>query len=348
MKHFKLLMLIFFGTIFQSTAQHFIPGHFFHPAFEKGKYGYINSTGQWVINPKFEWCDYFYEGKAIAKEKGKYGFIDVKGEWIVKPTYDTVKHYSEGFAAVAAKSEEGRLYWELLDTTGRQLNLKVPALSNITSVKNGRAIGTEDGFMNFYFFNKKGDTAFSARGFYLDENRISDFSEGLLHVYFGEYRSTFIDTSGKNWGKGDYDLCGDFHDGMAWVQSELKYGYINTSGKLTIASQYDSVGDFSEGIALVKLKMKIEPNEMQLKDGVAGYIDKEGKTITPPIYTAGTGFNDGLAFVKYKGLYGFIDTDGKVVIDYQYETGFNFFRGLAYVKKDNHWEYINTKGNKVF
>ncbi len=348
MKYFKLVLIFLLFPIFNSTAQHFIPGHFFYPAFEKGKYGYINSTGQWTISPKFEWCDYFYEGKAIAKEKGKYGFIDVKGEWFIKPTYDTIKHYSEGLAAVASRNEEGSLNWDFIDSLGTHLNLKVPALSNVTSFYDGRAIGTEDGFLNFFFFSKKGSVAFEANGFYMDENRITDYSEGLLHVYTGEGRSTFIDTSGTIWGNGEFENCGDFHSGMAWFQSNTKYGFINKKGEVVIPAEYDSVGNFSDGIALVKVNMKYDANEMKMKDGVIEYLDKEGKKITTAIYSEGTSFSDGYAFVKFNGLYGFINMDGNVDIDYQFEKGQNFFRGLAYVKKDNHWEYINTKGNKVF
>ena len=348
MKYFKLVLILLHFPIFNSTAQHFIPGHFFYPAIENGKYGFINSTGQWVIKPQYDWCDYFYDGKAIAKEKGKYGFIDVNGEWMAKPIYDTVKHFSEGFAGVGRLSNEERMYWDIIDTAGKYLEIKVSALSNISNFYNGRAIGTEDGFLSFHFFNSKGESAFEIKDFYLDENRISDYSEGLLHVFFGEYRSTFIDTAGNNWGKGDFESCGNFSDGLCWFQESTLFGYFNSSGEIIIPAVYDSTGNFSEGIALVKVKMKYEPNTMKMIDGFVQYIDKEGKKIVPPIYTSGTEFSDGYAMVKYNGMYGFIDKEGKVAIDYQYESGFNFFRGLAYVKKENHWEYINTKGKRVF
>ena len=76
MKKFNFILiftLISFKTV---TAQQVgsRPGYNFYPAFEKGLYGYINSTGQWMINPKFEWCNYFYDGRAVAKEKGKFRF----------------------------------------------------------------------------------------------------------------------------------------------------------------------------------------------------------------------------------------------------------------------------------
>lgn len=348
MKYFKLFLVFYFLNLIETNAQHFVPGQFFYPVIEKEKYGYINSTGQWMINPKFEWCDYFYEGRAIAKEKGKYGFINIKGEWITKHDYDTVKHFSEGLAPVGEISEDGNLYWEYIDTAGIKLNLKVPALANLTNFNNGRASALEAGILNFFFFKKNGEIAFEMKDFYLDENRMAAFSEGLLHVYHSDGRSTFIDTLGRNWGFGDFENCGDFHNGMAWFQSNTRYGFINYKGQIIVPAEYDSVGDYSDGIALVKVKMTYDAETIKMKGGIVQYIDKEGKKITPPIYSAGSSFNDGFAFVKFNGKYGFIDKEGKVVIDYQFEDGSNFFRGLAFVKKENHWEYINTNGNKVF
>ena len=162
MKYFKIVLLVFLFPTHQTTAQHFIPGNYFYPAFEKGKYGYINNTGQWIIKPAFESCDYFYEGKAIAKEKDKYGFIDLKGEWITKPKYDSVKHFSEGFAAVATYNEDRHLIWDFIDTTGNHLDIKVPALSSLANFHTGMSIGTEDGFLGCHFFNTKGEIAFEA------------------------------------------------------------------------------------------------------------------------------------------------------------------------------------------
>ena len=350
MKKFNFILiftLISFKTV---TAQQVgsRPGYNFYPAFEKGIYGYINSTGQWMINPKFEWCNYFYDGRAVAKEKGKFGFIDIKGNWIGKPIYDTVGNFSEGYASIAQRNEDGILYWGFIDTAGNNLKLKFPALSGVTNFSNGISVASESGFLNFFFINRKGEIAFEAKEYYLDENKIATYSENLLHVYIGSGSSTFIDTAGVLWEKGQFEDCGDFHEGMAWIAVNQKFGFVNMNGEIIIPTDYDSVGNFSDGIALVKMDMKYDPQIFKLTGGHVAYIDKEGKKITPPVYTDGTAFSDGYAFVNLNGLYGFIDKNGKVVIDYQFETGSNFFRGLAYVKKENHWEYINTNGNKVW
>ena len=344
------ISILFFNHAFAQdiTTEVQEPGKYFYPAYKGGKYGYINQTGQWMIVPKYDWCGYFYDGYAVAKDTGKFGIINVNGEWLSPPAFDTIKHFNEGYAAFGSLNNEGKLYWDMIDTTAHFMNFKVPALSNLTSMCNGITIGTEEGFIGFYFLNPKGERVFEAKDFYLDENKVPDFSEGMLHVHLPDGTSTFIDTTGQLWGKGNYEDCGDFHEGMSWYRDNLKYGYINWLGEKVIAPTYDSTGDFSEGIALVKTKMIFNSNAMRIEGGVVGYIDREGKPVTPAIYEAGSAFTDSLALVKYKGKYGFIDTKGNTAIDFIYNDAFPFMRGLAFVRQDNHWMYINTKGKKVF
>ncbi len=59
------------------------------PACYKGKAGFINELGEWVIEPKFEDCDEFTDnGLAPASKNGKYGFIDKGGKFVIEPEYE--------------------------------------------------------------------------------------------------------------------------------------------------------------------------------------------------------------------------------------------------------------------
>ena len=63
-----------------------------------GKWGYINTNGQYQIYPKFSCVWYFSEGLAAVSETGygnncqggKWGFIDKNGAWVISPTLDDV------------------------------------------------------------------------------------------------------------------------------------------------------------------------------------------------------------------------------------------------------------------
>jgi len=50
------------------------------------RYGYIDKTGNYVIEPKFYGAESFSEGLALVYEKNKgEGFIDKTGEYVIWP-----------------------------------------------------------------------------------------------------------------------------------------------------------------------------------------------------------------------------------------------------------------------
>ena len=87
-------------------------------------WGYVNTKGEWVIPPQFNYAWPFYDEFAlvnvIVDGKEKYGFINQTGEWVVKPVYDDACNYLLGWATVFLKdpgNESGKLC--ALNKTGR-------------------------------------------------------------------------------------------------------------------------------------------------------------------------------------------------------------------------------------
>lgn len=66
-------------------------------------------TGRHVIPPRFgevssfEDADSFSEGRASVCVNGKYGHIDTVGQWITPAEYEAVGAFSQGFAVVKDK-----------------------------------------------------------------------------------------------------------------------------------------------------------------------------------------------------------------------------------------------------
>ena len=57
-----------------------------YPFTRDGKWGYIDGTGAWVIQPRFGRClDVFESDRVRVWEGDKVGYIDRKGQWIVEP-----------------------------------------------------------------------------------------------------------------------------------------------------------------------------------------------------------------------------------------------------------------------
>ena len=82
-----------------------------------GKYGFIDKTGQVVIDVKYNHMSSFHEGLAwIKKTNGKYGFVDQKFREIIECKYDITDHFSEGLAPVKYCGK-----WGFIDKTGNTI-----------------------------------------------------------------------------------------------------------------------------------------------------------------------------------------------------------------------------------
>lgn len=76
-----------------------------YPICINGKYGFINSSGQIVISPKFEWADTLSEGLAAVVVGRKWGYIDSTGNFVIKPQFDYANSFVEGMASVCIRDE---------------------------------------------------------------------------------------------------------------------------------------------------------------------------------------------------------------------------------------------------
>lgn len=171
----------------------------------------------------------------------------------------------------------------------------------------------------------------------------------------GEYSEQcgFKNTTGDIVVKAEYDFCGGFNEGMAYLlkndpttDSEGAYltGYVNSLGELVIpvdiAADYGwflDVRDFSEGLVAVLNKDKW------------GYMDKEANTVIPFRYESASDFSDGIATVSKDYKYGAINHSGKTVIDLKYSQLNDFNEGLAAFAsaESDKRGFINTKGKVI-
>ena len=76
-----------------------------YPIGENNKWGFANSYGETVIEPKFEKVDFFYSGVAVVKIDGKYGYLRKDGNWHIKPKYDTATSFYINYGEVSIKKK---------------------------------------------------------------------------------------------------------------------------------------------------------------------------------------------------------------------------------------------------
>ncbi len=72
------------------------------------RFGFINSCGDWVIEPTFQRTQPFSDGFACVTMNRKKGFINKKGEMVIEPRFDREASFKDGLAEV--EFEKSRAY----------------------------------------------------------------------------------------------------------------------------------------------------------------------------------------------------------------------------------------------
>lgn len=79
----------------------------------ESKWGFVNRSGEFVIQPLYDDADSFADGLAAVRMENRYGFIDPQGTLVISPQFNTVFPFSEGLAAVKVEDR-----WGYVNTVG--------------------------------------------------------------------------------------------------------------------------------------------------------------------------------------------------------------------------------------
>ena len=141
-----------------------------------------------------------------------------------------------------------------------------------------------------------------------------------------------------------YQEAHDFHEGLAAVKQNDRWGYIDNLGRIAIPLVYKipDAGDFSDGFAFIgDHYIDTEGNQaFSREDPDTGIIEEK-------FFRNGLPFSQGLAAVQSGAQWGFIDLMGNYVIAPSFERVDSFSEGLAPARKNGHWGYINVRGEFV-
>ncbi|WP_335965150.1 WG repeat-containing protein [Galbibacter sp. PAP.153] len=327
-------------------------------------FGYIDNSGQYVIEPQFEKADSFSDGLAPALKDDKWGFIDKSGNWSIKAAYDRVKAFNSGYALVLKDDK-----WNYINGKGEILHTPVtdkfydfqeggiaffrkedkvglintsgkvvlePKYSEIKPFHNGHAKVREDDLWGL--INSSGKETVPVL-----YEEIGNYSKNGIWARKGDVFGIFVDSEFKE--IEGVDKIWDFPQSstLTYARSNKKIGFINNIGNWVVEPIYQGAKAFNKGYAPVSIKNKW------------GYIDENGKQLVDFIYKDAEVFsNDGLAAVKVK-RWGFITTEGTLVIPMEYDitAGFSFFdknqqkgfiNGLARVKYNKQWGFLKKDG----
>lgn len=174
-----------------------------------------------------------------------------------------------------------------------------------------------------------------------------DFSNGVACVTING-KESFIDTKGKTTSP-KYSSTKQ-KQSLILKQHNKKYGYVDLIGNVVIPYKYDGAKDFSEGLAAVRNITYIDGAEVfsAIDDEVDwGFIDEKGKVVIPFKYSLPKDeralFSEGVVIVKKSGLFGYINREGKQITPCKYEQAQPFSNGYAFVELE---KVLGEQGNK--
>lgn len=301
------------------------------------KFGFINTSGQWVVEPIFDTVHDFNNGLAAfqLEEEGKWGYIDRNGCVVVEPQYDNVGDFSsDGLAWVKSRYE-----YYYINPMGLKIigPIRTGTFNEVYSFNEGLA-GFCQGEMRGYM-NRNLQIVIKPT---FDFKGTGPFQNGLAHVRSKSYKFGLIDKTGQFVLPPIYDfIADDFHESLLQVGvegAEGKMGYVDATGKIIIEPKFEKGGarPFAEGLAAVKYGKKW------------GYIDNRGRFIIEPKFEGAGSFHDGIAAVRCGTKWGYIDKSENFVIEPQFDYVWEFYGDYAYVENGNKKAIIDKKGQILF
>jgi hypothetical protein len=272
---------------------------------EAGKWGYINTRGEFEIIPRFDSSptDYvwpFQGGFAVIEVAGKFGYIDHSGEFVIRPRFLDGDSFHDGMARIIVEGpcSYSRITEESPCLDSGVLPRGTNAQESLPSCK-------------YSYIDESGKIINDERYDYA-----LPFTEGLAPVRIGKLWG-YIDKQGKMIIAPRFDAASSFSDGLGLVSADGLFGYVDRTGLFVIRPQFNHAESFADGRAVVG----------DLKSG-EWYIDSSGKQAIPGKFAVASPFFKGLAHVKmldgssgnkstHAGTFAYIDVTGRVVFKYK-------------------------------
>lgn len=304
------------------------------------RWGFIDTSGNWIVPAVHEEVRCFSDGLAAAKSKGRWGFIRPDGTWAVSPTFDEVKPFTEGLAAVKVIRDilsgvnlgSDHDCWGYIDTNGGFAI--APRYSKAGAFSGGLAC------VEIYGYVLCGKTNSAAWG-YIDKEGVfeiqpqftgfcaaRDFSEGLAFAERAGKLLCFDRRGTVIFELPEHYYPHGFSEGLVLCDiadsgSRATYAFYTKNGKQAFGRTFSDAWSFENGLALVRIKgprskmVYIDHNgtvqiEFGAKKRCASRVFLKYKWVGS--------FCDNIAIVQdFTELWGAIDRAGRLVLEPRFE-----------------------------
>lgn len=301
-----------------------------HPVLLNGKWGFINNSGNMVIEPDYDEARDFSYGFAAVRQGTTWGYVSEETKTLVIPTTLSVAgDFSGGLAPAQLLGEK----YGFINTSGEftisaQYDFASAFSENLAAVRS-------DGLWGYV--SSSGEVSIE-----LTFSDAQSFSEGVAAVETFE-GWVYIDQTGNEIIKPDFQIsaAGEFSEGLAPVQTSEGWGYINKMGDPVITPGYNQAGIFSQGLAWV------------LNDNYIGFINQSGEIIIPYQFAEVKSFSENMSAVRLSSDWFFIaKNSGRITINEPFYDVESFSNGIARVQIGNNenpqFGYINKAGEYIW
>ncbi|HOZ88400.1 MAG TPA: WG repeat-containing protein, partial [Bacteroidia bacterium] len=326
--------------------------------------GFINSTGQLVIQPMYDAVTDFQEGLSVVSKNDSVFFVNKENNNVFGKFFSEAFTFKNGIAPVKQNNK-----WFFINRLGQQVSKFYNEISESSNsafiVKVNDKYGAVDNFGQEIIapkYIKLGDFK-NEFAYYIEDNKY-----GFVSKVGGQHRAEF-------------EWISDFNNKqVAIIKKDGLYGLINAQGTYILEPQYDQVlktntpvfivvwnnnyGFFSsEGCFLSQVAYeysKDKPAEFYtngdyfklIKKGEQSLVDKNGRTlISFDQYNEINFFSDGLMRVrkdiKKEPKYGFLDKKLLAAIPLKYQQAGDFSDSVAIVKSKDKFIMLSHSGKEL-
>lgn len=286
------------------------------------KFGFIDTLGNWVINPQFDDASVFSEGFASVCKNDSCFYINKEGNKTSTNYFEETENYTDGIAVI--KKEE--LYY-LINRSGQIITkgyqdinepsekLYVCKLNNLYGAINAKA----EIVIPFSY------------------SKLGNFKNKFAYYLSSQYG--LVDTHNKTL-QAQWDWISDVDtNSNAIVKQKDKFGILNVKGQLILPTEYDYITHCQNEIYLV------------VKNNLYGFYNSQEKCfITSVDYNYNSSFKpsyytNGKQFKLIKGNeVALIDVNGRYSINFGTYSNLFFAKcDIIRIQKNNKYGFVDRK-----
>lgn len=322
---------------------------YMYPAFkvEKNKklWGYIDSKGKFVVEPKYDMThDFTFGGLAKVEKDGLSGVINSNGEEILAPKYQTISEFKDGYF-VGFDGRQNQLFNYRGDVQffGENQYIYIGSYSDglfaVATMNEGNQI--EMGYIS-----KSGNLVIDP-----EYSRAYDFIDGKAIVQENKGdKYKIIDKDNNLVKELEYeDVRATSNNGIYLFRgkSEL-YGLLDSNGDIIIEDKFHNIGNIDGEHILVNTT---EDDEKRY-----GVVDKKGEYVIQPEYMDIILLGDGYFGLSKEGdqdedsLYAIANSKGELITEAKYYGAGGvegkIKNGLISVTDGENTYALDLRGNK--